>query len=572
VKREQWKGRTMTIKERVLCFQNILVVFCAILLVVISGIVGNFESTKFLGSYRIDDVETWTLGSKDDSSMSVQLPGSINMIQGQPFTLTSKLPDQFDYGYGYMVQSNYCQIEVYANDILLDTYAKELPTPFGRMTGNIRVITEIPQEYAGGSITIKATPYYTAHMSLNPIYAGNIDALKLDIMYKNLWRLMLATIILVVAIVCLGISGYHFYYKATKNNWAFYHMGAMLVYLDCWLMCSSDVPQIFTSANGVVSFISFVSLAILPVHMAAFYEELFPCKVDMYRYLQFFGWILAGLEVLGYATSLWDPVAIFYIGHIILVITIIVAIVEGFLHKRESTIAAGITRANFFLIFAIGGALICFYISPTSGLDAIFAGIGITLYAFYLFVVVLRREAQILEDIKSRDLYRELAFKDMQTNLKNRGAFNLDMAKVDLGECGETYVDLIIMDLNFLKRTNDKYGHLAGDVLINTAADCIERAFGTLGECYRIGGDEFAVLVFDKHDMIDLHLESFYLTLDEINRDNDDMPLSISVGMSHGRFSGSSKFMENIFSEADKAMYENKKLLHEKINKRYAGA
>ena len=49
-------------------------------------------------------------------------------------------------------------------------------------------------------------------------------------------------------------------------------------------------------------------------------------------------------------------------------------------------------------------------------------------------------------------------------------------------------------DLNNLKITNDKFGHLAGDGLIRDMAYILQDAFSEDGYVYRIGGDESAVI------------------------------------------------------------------------------
>jgi len=52
------------------------------------------------------------------------------------------------------------------------------------------------------------------------------------------------------------------------------------------------------------------------------------------------------------------------------------------------------------------------------------------------------------------------------------------------------------LDLNGLKDANDTYGHDAGDALLTAAAQRMTACFGPLGTVYRVGGDEFAALLF----------------------------------------------------------------------------
>ena len=54
---------------------------------------------------------------------------------------------------------------------------------------------------------------------------------------------------------------------------------------------------------------------------------------------------------------------------------------------------------------------------------------------------------------------------------------------------------LVVFDVDDFKQINDRYGHLQGDVCLAEIADCIKKAYARCGYCYRIGGDEFCVLM-----------------------------------------------------------------------------
>ena len=59
---------------------------------------------------------------------------------------------------------------------------------------------------------------------------------------------------------------------------------------------------------------------------------------------------------------------------------------------------------------------------------------------------------------------------------------------------------LVVFDVDDFKQVNDRYGHLQGDVCLAEIADCIKKAYARCGYCYRIGGDEFCVLLRDAAD------------------------------------------------------------------------
>ena len=69
------------------------------------------------------------------------------------------------------------------------------------------------------------------------------------------------------------------------------------------------------------------------------------------------------------------------------------------------------------------------------------------------------------------------------------------------------------MDLNGLKKANDTLGHSAGDELICAAANCMKFAFASYGKIYRIGGDEFVVLIQESVSDIDSILQMFDTTI-----------------------------------------------------------
>ena len=56
-------------------------------------------------------------------------------------------------------------------------------------------------------------------------------------------------------------------------------------------------------------------------------------------------------------------------------------------------------------------------------------------------------------------------------------------------------ISYIMMDANNLKKINDSLGHNKGDEFIITIAKCMRAAVGQNGQCYRIGGDEFVIIL-----------------------------------------------------------------------------
>lgn len=148
------------------------------------------------------------------------------------------------------------------------------------------------------------------------------------------------------------------------------------------------------------------------------------------------------------------------------------------------------------------------------------------------------------------NILRSAAETDALTNLPNR--YRFEQYLLESGERGYSMA-LLLFDVNYLKRTNDTEGHLAGDKLIRTAADCISSCFGEY--CFRFGGDEFAAIVKDcTPEKIDQMVARFEETEKAKN-------VSISLGYAYAREVGDTTFRQ-MMDEADKKMYEMKRQNH----------
>ena len=115
----------------------------------------------------------------------------------------------------------------------------------------------------------------------------------------------------------------------------------------------------------------------------------------------------------------------------------------------------------------------------------------------------------------------------------------------------------ISLDLNDLKQTNDSLGHSAGDELICAASNCMKFAFASYGKIYRIGGDEFVVLIQESVSNLDSILQVFDTTIRDWHG-----KYSNSISVSYGVVKSSEKSFDSvqeISKLADERMYQNKK-------------
>lgn len=150
---------------------------------------------------------------------------------------------------------------------------------------------------------------------------------------------------------------------------------------------------------------------------------------------------------------------------------------------------------------------------------------------------------------------RELQFKyDIVAEVLNRQAFDKKLKAISATD----HSGIILFDLDGFKKINDTYGHAKGDYYLKTAAGIIKNSFKDIGQCYRIGGDEFCVLAQNTsegaiHECINLMLQS----LKKAREADTIMPI-ISYGYSIYS-KGEQRDILLSFQEADKKMYTCKK-------------
>ena len=154
---------------------------------------------------------------------------------------------------------------------------------------------------------------------------------------------------------------------------------------------------------------------------------------------------------------------------------------------------------------------------------------------------------------------RKIAYSDKMTDLENRRAYDEYIAllneKIKSGDADDRLF-VMMMDVNGLKKTNDIFGHIAGDELLVGSAECIYRNFGDHGRCFRSGGDEFIVIAAMEEDDFERRKKNLEEDLKAWNGEHIQ-GIAISVGKAgHSEFPEAT--MEELIDIADRRMYVNK--------------
>lgn len=150
---------------------------------------------------------------------------------------------------------------------------------------------------------------------------------------------------------------------------------------------------------------------------------------------------------------------------------------------------------------------------------------------------------------------KDQSITDALTGLNNRNAYEEQFAAHPTVPEGHDFI-YVSIDLNGLKIANDTYGHYAGDELIKGAAYCMRKSFGKHGNIYRVGGDEFVVVVFVNKEEFEKLLDDFETRVSKW-KGNLVEELSVAIGFASAKdYPG--KSVDDLSQIADKFMYEDK--------------
>ena len=112
---------------------------------------------------------------------------------------------------------------------------------------------------------------------------------------------------------------------------------------------------------------------------------------------------------------------------------------------------------------------------------------------------------------------------------------------------------LIVFDVDNFKPINDTFGHLTGDKCLREIAACIKKAYAKDGFCYRIGGDEFCVLLWERANA----KRCYKRLLAELSVRRAAFPILPQVSVGSASFSAGDNVLK-VKETADANMYQFK--------------
>ncbi len=181
----------------------------------------------------------------------------------------------------------------------------------------------------------------------------------------------------------------------------------------------------------------------------------------------------------------------------------------------------------------------------------------VTAWKYHMSINNLELKRRLVEE-------KDIADKDPLTGLINRRGLNRKLGNIwPVCQRNKLSCGAIMMDIDFLKKFNDSYGHPAGDECIVQVSDAIRKTARRRTDLIaRIGGEEFIVFVqeVDKSDLV-LLAKKIQRTIEEMGIKHENSSVSdhitVSMGLAFVKNTRENDF-KAIYKMADKSLYKAK--------------
>ncbi|MBR2085910.1 MAG: GGDEF domain-containing protein [Oscillospiraceae bacterium] len=341
-------------------------------------------------------------------------------------------------------------------------------------------------------------------------------------------------------------------------------LGVIALTLSVWASFPTHVIQLITDNFAATRVFEHITLIVLPVPVLVFVGSLTGSLKSPLLYLGTSASVAnLGLQLIGVGLGYADYHDLLFLSHALIVtgiISVVWLVTQAIRQERLSRDQCGFLISALVSIFITGMVdMVRYYFSMNRDVSQI-SRIGLFLFVAILTVYEFRKLLNIQSKGEMAEKLRRLALEDSLTGLLNRTAFNHFEEQLKGQSNGRCL--FVQLDVNYLKKVNDTYGHTEGDRHIIAAASIIHETFGKYGKVYRVGGDEF-VAVLDGADCEREYLQAvtaFRVKQQQYN-DRVDPPVKLAIACGMAEYDLGDQNPEAAERLADARMYENKKSL-----------
>ncbi|MBP3339231.1 MAG: diguanylate cyclase [Lachnospiraceae bacterium] len=537
----------------------IILVFCLLLLTyiqVVQNKAGNVTNKKT--SYNItylDDLSYF------DGNMETEIDDINDLDTDNYVFVKGTFPTDMDYNaaLGFHSIHQHVSVKIKENETYTEIYEFSRPKSklgFGYTPGHAYNIIDNIYEYAGKDFLIQLySPYGISYEDIPNFIIGSNTNIVLYGLKESSLVLCSSFIIFLLGIFSLFIFVIFKKY-IIRGDLTLLYAGIFSIVVSIWTINEQPIMSYFLNNSILTAYLSYISLLLVAPSIYLFFREL--CKTkenpiwDISLIISYLNLIIhTFLHILNIADF---KECLPTIQIVFLVTAIVIFIYSAYITFKKRTTDGWI---NFICVICLYiGYFLYLYSYYTDQTNKLYY--GSTFIIIYLIVIItlyIRKSITYMIKSDQAEFYENLAYKDSLTNLFNRLAYDTAIANVDVKKA--SYI-IVIFDLNNLKHFNDVYGHTIGDTYIIDSSAMIKQAFADLGNVYRIGGDEFCIIMEDKSIF---QYETATRTLDTLTYNYNKVSDVLKINIAYGYAQYDKSIDRDIYetrNRADAMMYEKK--------------
>lgn len=485
--------------------------------------------------------------------------------KGDTITMMRTLPNRLDcVGNALLLPVRQTAVKVYIDANQIYQYGWDRLNQH-KTVGSGYLTVELPDNYAEKTLKLHLT------VSENKVFT-RFDPIRIY-EWKNIYRVILTENRMPLFLGCFltifGLVTCFITIFALQFSGRFLRILCVSLFSICiglWTLCYYNVLLIFSMPLYMICLLEYLSLFLAPIPLVIYMREDVlalnrPFMHHLYRVLLTVQ-IAATTIVIGlHSVDLVHCAATLKYMQALLVCHLIYFVIVEFmnLHISHQLVHKLFLIGMLLLSACVSYDLLFYYLDRYHGVTLLpikgVAPLGLIAFIFILLVsFYINLTEKMMQETERNSLIKS-AYTDELTKIHNRRYCMEYMNRIR--EMENPDYTVFCFDLNNLKVTNDTYGHAKGDLLIKSAAEVIDKAFGPYGIVARMGGDEFiAIAETGDSEKISAITSEFQACILEKNQAIPDLNLSIAFG--YASCNPKEYNIEKIYQIADNRMYENK--------------
>ena len=458
-------------------------------------------------------------------------------------------------------------VKVYSDDKLIYSMYPNENSPVQSTGGSFNIIP-LSKDDINKTIKIERISIFDEPVKDLSCFYGDKNDIYEYIIDRDFMKVMIGVMI---ALVGIGLIIYS--YIVMSKHYDTRHiryLGYFSIALGIWRITETQLPA-FIIQNGVmINTLRHITLMNVPFIFVLYVCRAYDKKGDkiwknLYLFMLAIMLIRAILQLLG----IMDLYQTLFMTHLCIALLIGVSIYIAIKHMKSGT-ADEELKFNFVCIAIL---MICtgidLYIYRKYKLSTDFGAIGFLVYIAISGIKIMKKSSKMIEHTKELEIYKKLAYIDELTGMYNRLAFKQDIENYQSEDNKHkthksSKTAIIMFDVNHLKVCNDEYGHSYGDEYLRIISKLFKESFNIDERCYRIGGDEFCVVIENAtKSYIEAKLYILNKKIEERNKTKFVVDISVAYGYAMFNNEIDSCFIDTK-NRADKYMYECKREMKNK--------